>query len=146
VDPERATGAKYEFPKNTSLQQEFPSWAPYFFVLLTKFYELYKREGLRQPQEIKDATNSYRKECDAYSMFLDSSLETCKDSVLRLDEAYAVFKEWFSNEFNEKAPNRSAFKTYMDKKLRQNYNKAGGKTGWEGWRLKRDEQEEDTDE
>lgn len=149
VDPERATGAPNEFPKNTSLPQEFPSWAPYFFVILTKYYELYKREGLRQPQEIKDATNSYRKECDAYAMFLDSSLEECSktEAVLRLDEAYAVFKEWFSCEFNEKPPNRSSFKTYMDKKLRQNYNKAGGKTGWEGWRLKRDEEQHDgTDE
>jgi P4 family phage/plasmid primase-like protien len=125
---------RYEFPKNVNLAKNFPVWAPYFFVILSLWYRLYRVRGLHAPEVVKSATYEYRKDSDAYTAFLDEYFIKDEASVIKLDDAYAVFKEWFSNEFNEKAPNRRDFKIYIERKLNQGYG-LGAKAGWKGWSL-----------
>lgn len=131
---------KFEFPRNTHLDQMFPEWAPYFLALLTEYYKVYKRDGLILPQAVKDATYDYRKESDAYAMFIDEYFhkDDTGTSVIKLDDSYGTFKDWFTNEFNEKPPARRAFKSYVERKLNQPYGR-GNKSGWFGWALQHPE-------
>ena len=124
-----------EFYKNVYLSQEFPNWAPYFFAILTQYYKIYASEGLVMPAIVKADTESYRRDCDAYAMFMDEYIEKSENGVLYLEDTYYAFKDWYTGEFNTKPPSRREFKPYMDKKLRQKYN-TDGKTGWKGYTLK----------
>jgi P4 family phage/plasmid primase-like protien len=125
---------KYEFPRNIHLDQMFPNWAPYFFALLTMYHKIYKTEGLKIPQEIKDATYDYRKQSDAYAMFMDEYFQEDEEGRVMLDDSYSIFKEWYSNEFNDKAPPRREYKTYIERKLGQHYG-SSAKPGWFGYSL-----------
>lgn len=129
---------KYEFKKDTSLTQSFPSWAPWFFVILTEYYKLYKKEGLVMPKEIEKATMEYRKDSDAYALFIDDNIVEEEGEVLKLEQAYTIFKEWFRNEFDDKPPPRRAFKHYLERKFNKSYG-IGSKAGWAGYTVKFDE-------
>jgi phage/plasmid-associated DNA primase len=124
-----------EFYKNIYLSQEFPRWAPYFFAILTLFFKSYIKDGLKIPAIVKADTDVYRKDCDAYAMFVEDYIETQESGVLYLDDTYAAFKDWYAGEYNEKAPTRRDFKSYMDKKLGRKYN-GDNKAGWKGFNLK----------
>ena len=126
---------KYEFTRNTDLQNSFNLWAPYFFVLLTKFYKIYKVQGLRAPQSILAATNEYRKESDAYAAFIDEFVVAEADNIMMINDIYEAFKSWYSSEFNEKAPPRRALKMYVERKLNQPYG-MGSKAGWKGYNIR----------
>jgi P4 family phage/plasmid primase-like protien len=127
---------KYEFPRNIHLDLMFPEWAPYFFSLLTMYHKLYKVKGLKPTQEINAATYDYRKQSDAYAMFMDDYFHKVEDeeSSIKLDDSYGVFKDWYNLEFNDKAPPRREFKSYVERKLNQQYGR-GNKSGWYGWQL-----------
>ena len=68
-------------------------------------------------------------------MFMDDYFHKDDDEVcIKLDDSYSVFKDWYSLEFNDKAPPRREFKSYVERKLNQTYGR-GNKSGWYGWRL-----------
>jgi phage/plasmid-associated DNA primase len=123
---------KNQFRRNIHLDQMFPGWAPYFFALLTMYHKAYKTDGLVVPQEIKDATYDYRKQSDAYAMFFDDYFHVDPDGCIKLDDSYAVFKDWYSCEFSEKAPPRREYKTYIERKTNQQYGRSN-KAGWFGY-------------
>jgi P4 family phage/plasmid primase-like protien len=129
-----APKGKYVFTRNIHLDQMFPTWAPFFLALLTMYHKIYKNEGLQVPQEIKDATYDYRKQSDAYAMFLDDYFYPDEEGSIKLDDSYTVFKDWYTCEFNDKAPPRREYKTYVERKLNQQYGR-GNKSGWFGYSL-----------
>lgn len=132
---------KYEFARNIHLDKMFPEWAPYFFALLCMFHKVYRTEGLKVPKEILDATYDYRKQSDAYAQFLSDyfyKVEGDEEAVIKLDDSYTIFKDWFSAEFNDKPPPRREFKLYVEKKLNQPYGR-GNKAGWTGYVLQHPE-------
>lgn len=126
---------KYEFPRNIHLDQMFPEWAPYFFALLTMWYKVYKVEGLAKiPEAVAEATYDYRKQSDAYAMFMDEYFHKDEDGVIKLEDSYHVFKDWYANEYNDKPPVRREYKLYVERKLNQQYGR-GNKSGWHGYTL-----------
>jgi phage/plasmid-associated DNA primase len=123
-----------EFPKDPYLAQRFPEWAPYFLALLTMWFRIYKKEGLKPPKEISDATLSYRNEGDSYTDFIATHLVADPCANIKLEDSYVIYKEWYSMEYNEKPPTRRDYKTLMGKRLKCDY-----KNGWNGWKLKQTE-------
>jgi len=124
----------YEFKRNTDLVHNFPYWAPWFFVMLTQYYRIYKVEGLKAPKEITDATKEYRKDSDAYAMFIDDYFIKDESGCIKLEQAYTYFKDWYESEYSEKAPPRRSFKLYVERSLNNNYG-SGNKSGWYGWSI-----------
>lgn len=124
----------YEFRRNTDLVHSFPYWAPWFFAMLTQFYKVYKTEGLIVPKEVAEATKEYRKDSDAYAMFIDDYFIPDPDGVIKLEQSYCIFRDWYQNEYGEKAPPRKNFKMYIERKLNKRYG-IGNKSGWYGWSI-----------
>uniref|UniRef100_A0A6C0J7H0 SF3 helicase domain-containing protein n=1 Tax=viral metagenome TaxID=1070528 RepID=A0A6C0J7H0_9ZZZZ len=122
----------YEFSRNTDLPHNFPYWSPWFFVLLTHWYKIYKSEGLLAPKEISDATKEYRKDSDSYAMFIDDFFIKDANGNIKLEEAYSYFETWFKSEYSDDVPKRRCFKTYIERALNQSYG-SGNKSGWTGW-------------
>ena len=128
-----------ERKKDPYISQKIVRWASTFMFMLTEWFKIYKREGLKiQPEEISKATSEYRKESDAYEQFKDEFLLADPDGVVKLDESYTLFQDWYTKEYNDKAPIRREYKSNMERKLGQRYEKSG-KTGWTGWVIKYDE-------
>ena len=98
------------------------------------YYKKYKAEGLIEPTEVKNATNEYKKDSDVYAQFRDDDLIRDEYNILKVDEAYAQFKVWFSQNITSKAPNRREFKQNIERKLGVKYGR-GAKIGWSGWKL-----------
>jgi len=53
-------------------------------------------------------------------MFVNEYLIKDAGSCIKIEDTYAAFKEWYSNEFNEKAPIRREFKSYTPAGLASN--------------------------
>ena len=74
-----------------------------------------------------------------YAKFVDEKIVKDDSGLLKLNEAYDVFSEWYNNNsLGNKPPSKIAFKKEMDKSCLKNcYQVKGIYTGWNGWTLKK---------
>jgi putative DNA primase/helicase len=85
-------------------------------------YRLFKREGLEEPKEVKDATAQYRQDSDRFAQFADAWLEEGYDDDNRPFEvpakaAYRVYSRW-CDEMNYRPDNYKNFRAAMEKLYR----------------------------
>lgn len=125
----------YEFKRDTNLVNNFQYWAPWFFVLMTEYYKIYKIEGLKAPNEIRDATKEYRKDSDSYARFVDECFVRDPTDIVKIEHAFEVFKSWYETEFSERPPPRRTFKLQMERLLNEKYG-TGNHAGWTGWTIR----------
>jgi P4 family phage/plasmid primase-like protien len=132
-----------EFQKDEFLHDKMYSWKEAFMYLLLQYYKKYRREGIREPDEVTKATEEYQKMCDIYVEFVMDTMEKHEDSTLKLEETFQAFRVWYRENFDGKCPSRREFKDGVAKKLGKYIPGRGG--GWPGWRFipqLDDEQEE----
>jgi P4 family phage/plasmid primase-like protien len=126
----------YEFPRDNKLSHKLYIWRHAFMYLLIRTcVDTYLKEGLKEPQAVKDSTMEYQRANDAIKDFIQCNLvkdSTC-DLKLGLDKLYERMKSWWSTNMGTKAPNRRDFKSTMEKKIGKYSVSSGG--GWSGWRL-----------
>ncbi len=125
----------FEFKRDTELPNNFPDWAPWFFVIMTLFYPVYRKEGLVPPDEVSAATKDYRKDSDAYTRFIDEYFIKDEHGCISLESSHLYFKEWFEAEYGETVPSRRDYKKAVETILNKKYAN-GNKYGWYGWSLK----------
>jgi P4 family phage/plasmid primase-like protien len=109
---------KYVFPKDKSLKEKLPKWAPIFISMLVK--RACETEGeVKDCPEVVAASNKYRQSQDAISGFIT-------DKIIKVDNSHGVtqtslnnvFKEWFQMNYgNRKAPKMSELVEAMVKKF-----------------------------
>lgn len=78
----------------------------------------------------------YRKQSDAYNMFMDDYFYPDEGGSIKLNDSYGIFKDWYGNEFNDRVPPRRKYKAHIEQKLNQQYGR-GNMSGWFGYSLKR---------
>ncbi len=135
---------KYVFPKDKSLKEKLPKWAPVFISMLIK--RACETEGeVKDCSEVVAASNKYRQSQDAISGFIT-------DKIIKVDNPYGVnqtslnnaFKEWFQMNYgNRKAPKLSELIEAMVKKFG---NKNAKSNKWFNIKIKEDEGGEGEDE
>ena len=109
---------KYVFPKDKSLKEKLPKWAPVFISMLIK--RACETDGeVKDCQEVVAASCKYRQSQDAISGYI-------MEKIIKIDNAYGVnqtslnnsFKEWFQMNYgNRKAPKLSELIDGMIKKF-----------------------------
>ena len=82
-------------------------------------YRLFKKEGLEEPQDVKDATAQYEQDSDRIAQFIDSWMEEGKDEEYRPFEvstraAYRVYSRW-CDDMNYRPDNYKNFRAAMEK-------------------------------
>ena len=122
-----------EFQKDEFLHDKMYSWKEAFMYLLLQYYKKYRREGIREPDEVTKATEEYQKMCDIYVEFVMDTMEKHEDSTLKLEETFQAFRVWYRENFDGKCPSRREFKDGVAKKLGKYIPGRGG--GWPGWRF-----------
>ena len=136
----------YEFPRDNTLEDKIVDWKEAFMHILLNYYKKYVEVGsLNEPKEVTAATDEYQKMSDVYIEFVEDKLvqTSNKDCILKLEDAYGVFRTWYKSGCDGKLPPRKDFKTALEKKFSQKYG-TGSKAGWVGWMYK--EEGKDYDE
>jgi P4 family phage/plasmid primase-like protien len=108
----------YVFPKDKSLKEKLPKWAPTFISMLVKIACETEGEVIDCPEVIA-ASNKYRQSQDAISGFI-------LEKIVKADNPYGVnqqslnnaFKEWFQMNYNgRKVPKLSELVEILVKKF-----------------------------
>lgn len=128
---------KYVFPKDKSLKEKLPKWAPVFISMLIK--RACETEGeVKDCPEVVEASNRYRQSQDAISGFI-------MDKIIKIDNPHGVnqmslnniFKEWFQMNYgNRKPPKLSELVEAIIKKFG---NKNSKSNKWYSFKIKEDE-------
>jgi P4 family phage/plasmid primase-like protien len=128
---------KYVFPKDKSLKEKLPKWAPVFISMLIK--RACETDGeVKDCSEVVAASNKYRQSQDAISGFIT-------DKIIKVENPYGVnqtslnnaFKEWFQMNYgNRKAPKMSELVEAMIKKFG---NKNAKSNKWNNIKIKEEE-------
>lgn len=129
---------QYEFPRDNTLEDKIVDWKEAFMHILLNYYKKYAEAGaLSEPKEVTAATDEYQKMSDVYIEFVEDKLvqTTNKNCILKLEDAYGVFRAWYKSGCEGKLPPRKDFKTALEKKFGQKYG-TGSKAGWVGWMYK----------
>lgn len=109
-------GNKYLFVKDRELSVKMRNWKEAFLYLLIQYYHKYEKEGLVEPDEIIKYTRMYQEKCDIYAQFISDSVEIDGVSETKEKEFYNVFKAWYWNMFEQKAPSNKEFREYLTSK------------------------------
>lgn len=135
---------KYVFPKDKSLKEKLPKWAPVFISMLIK--RACETDGeVKDCPEVVAASNKYRQEQDAISGFIT-------DKIIKTENPYGVnqtslnnaFKEWFQMNYgNRKVPKLSELVEAIVKKFG---NKNSKTNKWFNFKIKEDEGGEGEDD
>ena len=94
-DPKKS----HEFAMDMELSQKFDGWKEMFMSLLIEYYKLYKKEGIKEPEEVMKCTRDYQRSNDGFLDFVESELDIAPtpDIMLDITDAFACFKAWIGD-------------------------------------------------
>jgi P4 family phage/plasmid primase-like protien len=119
----------YCFLKDYDLSIKLRNWKEAFMFLLIKYYKKYRKEGIKEPEEVLKYTRQYQEKCNVYMEYINEYLEMDNDPEykgVKHTDVYKEFKVWFRNQYeNAKCPVVKEFKEYLDSKGKSLFNKKG---------------------
>ena len=113
---------KYEFKIDDNLEEKLKIWPEAFMYILIQYYKKYKKNGIKEPEEVKKAHDEYQSESDYFVQFINDKLvvlENCDSKGIKLEDIYFVFKQWFSHTmgYSGKCPTKKDLKSSLTKKF-----------------------------
>lgn len=109
------------FPMDRSLKDRLNDFVEVFMWYMIREYEKYGESDLDVPDEVRDATSSYRKANDFYAQFIDEKIERTGNNhdTLSLTVIYGIFKSFYADSYpNQKnIPGRQEVGAAMEKML-----------------------------
>lgn len=125
-----------EFPLDSELLEKFDKWADIFISMLIAHHGTMDFKKIQEPDEVKVATESYKKNNDLIGQYIMERLEkddTCRDKIL-ISKVYQDFKSWALQVVSKsKIPDRNQFRANMER-IFGVYPLNG--RGWQGIRYK----------
>ena len=122
------------------LDEKMIHWKNDFFLLLLKYYKLYKENGLKTTNKVLQYTNKYKNENDFYKEFADQFIEKNEESLIIWTELKDIFLDWFLENKGTKLPQMKQIKEYFEKNIFMEKEKPIKKNqvlirGWFGWSI-----------
>ena len=107
--------------KDKYLKEKMEKWKePFLYLLINRYNNRYKDNGLIEPEKIKKYTNDYKRQSDIYYEYISEQLEMTnnqKDKII-LTTMYADFKMWYREAHTDrKIPSKSEFKDGIEEKI-----------------------------
>lgn len=106
-----------QFPKDYELTEKMNMWKRAFlWLLINKYYKIYKSEGLHEPEKVLEFTKKYKKSSDIFLEFLEENFVFTKDKkdFESLDIVYSTFKNWYKESFpTNQCPSKKELKEYL---------------------------------
>lgn len=108
-----------QFPLDIELADKMERWSDHFISMLLAHHKKVDPKHIKEPMEVKIATEGYKKNNDAIGQFVEEKLVRDEDSTERvpLAKLYLDFKAWALQNMQrgKKIPERPQFKAYMEK-------------------------------
>ena len=146
-----------QFKKDEGLKDRFPYYAEPFMWILVQYYKMYQEDGckLKEPQEVTNATDEYKKEMDRFKEFIGSNIvRTYKEDIHRISkkDAHTVYIDWMNENYSDTPKLQlSDFTKRLDKSFNIKYHSSSrvkmldgrritgrNADGWWGYLLKKD--------
>lgn len=111
------------FPKDPTIKEKLPTWAPYFLAMLWQRYLKLKDSNFmdlsetRRPEAVNEATTNYKKESSIYASFYEDKMEEKLGYRQNLNEMFNHFKNHLRDSESMKKVDRKAFETQMKRFL-----------------------------
>ena len=126
-----------EFKMDTSIQHRFEEWREHFMAMLLNKYEVYKAEGIIEPDEVLKCTKEYQRNNDSFTEFVTQEIVTDEMSTIDLPEIHGVFKKWCDNNAPEmKGLKSKQLREALNKILKQTAVLTRGKYSWKSFALR----------
>ncbi len=110
------------FKRNEDLSEKFENWAETFLSILIHYHSIYKREGLKVPDEILEYTEEYRSTNEQIKDFVNDRIEIDPASKIEINfsSIMRAYKEWYKeNHPNTKDMKKSKeVQSYFDEKFK----------------------------
>jgi len=135
-----------EFPVDPLLGDKFERWADTFASLLIDHHKKTDPNLIKEPAEVRIATESYKKNNDLIGQFADERIEACPDQPrerLQINPLYNEFKQWAYQNVpkGKRIPDKIQMRSHFEKILGPY---PSDNKGWRGYRVKdADEDSED---
>jgi P4 family phage/plasmid primase-like protien len=118
-----------QFKIDTSLVDKMKTWnAPFAWWILNIQYTKYKEANFKFsiPEEVKIATNEYKKDSDIYLEFVENNIERTKNEhdVEPVEFLYKLFKQYYRDSYEKQPPSKKEFLAYFK---RNDYKMDGNK-------------------
>ena len=117
------------------LDEKMIHWKNDFFLLLLKYYKLYKENSLKPTNKVLQYTNKYKNENDFYKEFAEQFIIKDKNSYITWSDLKDTFLDWFSENKGNKLPQTKQIKDYFEKNifLEEEKSKTSNYTRFRGW-------------
>lgn len=100
-----------EFLIDTNIKTKLNIWKPYFMSILIHHFNLYKKEGLVEPDEVKNSTNKYKTDNDKFNEFFDSNIIESNTHIETFKNIYSQMSSWWNATYsNVKIPDTRELK------------------------------------
>lgn len=100
-----------EFLIDTNIKTKLNIWKPYFMSILIHHFNLYKKEGLVEPDEVKNSTNKYKTDNDKFNEFFDSNIIESNTNIETFKNIYSQLTSWWNTNYsNVKMPDTRELK------------------------------------
>ena len=109
--------------EDKDLREKLLEEIPQILGWLVEGYELYQKEGLEQPEEIKQATADYRKEMDITQQWIDECCDVKSSYFERANALYDNFRAFCQR--RDQRTNQTQFGRNLSKKFKK-YNSGEG--------------------
>ena len=107
----------YVFPKDKTLKEKLPIWAPVFIGMLVDIASKTMGEVIDCPQVVA-SSNKYRESQDCLSKFINANIIKESGSSVKKTEINAAFKNWFNDNYgSERMPRLSELDELMTRKF-----------------------------
>lgn len=141
-EEEHTDDTPYVFPKDKSLKENLPKWAPVFASMLVK--RAFETEGeVIDCPEVIEASRKYRQNQDHLTGFINEKVVRMPGKSIGKQSLHAEFKEWFqSTHGNRKMPKLTELDEIMTKK----YGLRNSKGKWDNVCIKQETEQDELEE
>lgn len=113
---------KNQFKKDYDLSDKLESWKEMFMALLVDYYfNVFKIEGLQEPDMISQYTKKYQEANDHYEEFIKDNIKIEDGQSISKNEMYSRFQNWYREATSEKPPKKTDVIEFLQRHLHDSY-------------------------
>jgi len=124
------------FPMDKEFSKKIPDLVQAFAWFLLKHHEIIVNDPTyvrREPEKIKEATATYRKQNDIYRQFIEENIIEDDEAKISLTELYSQFKEWHREGFPGQ---QSMVKNEVKEYFSRTWGESASGCIWHGYRVR----------
>lgn len=111
----------FQFKIDEELDAKMDLWKEVFMFILLEEFKIYKKHGVKEPNEVMKFTKEYQNESDNFTQFMEECISETESNGegLSSKDIYVVYQDWFIKNKGVKVPIPK--KKALEDKLKKKY-------------------------